>query len=207
MGKGFPNYLKGPMPTINEYLVKVAVKIADSITASVSEAAAAAINGMSFKMPSMKLGEETAPPSEAEQKAKQDEAGNKAVEAFNTAVDKLTAMQQNLLTGIDSAITAVMSEQGGDMSVFHIRCGMMTIGPFYSKNTKWSFDFSHTDEKGFPTSGSITFSGLEGYEITSQGLIASIYPNLPYTIQDVKHGETAEEPSTTPREGVSLVNN
>lgn len=179
MGGKFPNYLKGPMPTINEYLVKVAVKIAGSITTSVSEAAANAINNISFKMPAVQT-PPAPPPTEAQQeadnKAEKTAAGEKAVGAFNDAVEKLTTMQQNLLTGIDSAITEVISEQGGDMSVFHIRCGMMTIGPFYAGNTKWNFDFSHTDEEGFPSSGSITIGGIETFEIADRNMVHNTFP-------------------------------
>jgi hypothetical protein len=167
--KGFPNYLKGPMPTVAEYLVKVAVNLASSVTQNISEAAQNALRPPSS--PSLPTGEE--PPPEPQPTKK--EAGAAAVTAFNTAVDKLTKFQQNLLTQIDASIQSVMNEEGQDMSVFWIQCGQMSIGPFYSKKTKWDFDFTNVDERGYPTAGSITLDGIETYMVADRSTVLNIF--------------------------------
>jgi hypothetical protein len=75
----------------------------------------------------------------------------------------------------------------------NVRIGQMVFPPLVVHTVSWTFDMTHTDEFGFPTSGSVSFTGLEGIEITTQNEIASLYPGLPLYIEGNKTGNQVTE--------------
>jgi len=46
-----------------------------------------------------------------------------------------------------------------------VRMGRMVWGPVLVKTVFWDFDFTHTDQYGFPYKGSLTYGGLESIVI------------------------------------------
>ena len=78
-------------------------------------------------------------------------------------VGEATKLQQAIYDAIDQGIAAA----GGQVQVIFVRQGRMTIGPFTCSNISWDFDFSETDEYGFPFKGSISFGGLSSIYVAT----------------------------------------
>jgi hypothetical protein len=124
-------------------------------------------------------------------------------QGLSNLVSAATDVEERIINHMNTTIAGVLNGEAGNGAVcLNVRIGQMVFPPMLVKDVSWTFDMTHTDEEGYPLAGTITFSGLEGLEITSQSLIASIYPNLPYTVQNVQHKETAEDPSNTRRPGI-----
>jgi hypothetical protein len=53
--------------------------------------------------------------------------------------------------------------------------GRMVLGPYIVKDVNWDFDFTHTDEYGFPFKGSLTFGGLESCIMPDPNQITQVW--------------------------------
>jgi hypothetical protein len=75
------------------------------------------------------------------------------------AIQGVTNVEQKLIKIQELAIAASLDAAGS--RALYIRMGRLVMGPYIVKDVNWDFDFTHTDEYGFPYKGSITFGGLE----------------------------------------------
>jgi hypothetical protein len=127
------NYAQGPAPTAPAYLAQLFVQGANVLKDIVG-------GGVT------------------EENAK-DSAGDGGL------INKITELEETLMKAQDAAIIATLkglpNSGGSGSQALCIRMGRMILGPFAVKNVSWSFDFTQTDEYGFPYQGSLTFDSLE----------------------------------------------
>jgi hypothetical protein len=74
-------------------------------------------------------------------------------------IQTLTNAEQAIIQVQETAIKKSLESAGS--RALYIRMGRMVMGPYIVKDVNWDFDFTQTDEYGFPSKGSITFGGLE----------------------------------------------
>jgi hypothetical protein len=77
----------------------------------------------------------------------------------NGIIGAITTLEQRLIAIQETAIKEALKAAGS--RALYIRMGRFIMGPYIVKDVNWDFDFTHTDEYGFPYKGSITFGGLE----------------------------------------------
>jgi hypothetical protein len=100
--------------------------------------------------------------------------GGGAAEAVGGIVSAATNVQKQIYAAIDEGVRSAASGTRGDpVRTVYFRIGRMSLGPFFCKSVAWNFDFTETDEYGFPYKGSITFSQLQSLWIA--GSSAFIY--------------------------------
>jgi len=104
-----------------------------------------------------------------------DAEGNENTTILGQAANAITALERALLRQKDSTIEYTLRQHGQNHGggALAIRMGRMTFGPFLIKNVAWNFDFTHTDDYGFPYKGSLTFSGLESIVMPNVGQMGS----------------------------------
>jgi hypothetical protein len=104
----------------------------------------------------------------AQMAAANQEAG--ATSLLGRAIGTLSALEERLIERINQTISNVLSRYG---RFLHVRIGRIQVQPLKVGPVTWKFDMTHTDERGYPLSGSVTFSGLEGIELAHQGTVRS----------------------------------
>jgi hypothetical protein len=109
----------------------------------------------------------------------------------NLAKEGVTAAQETIkgfteggvvdtLTNLESQIINLQSKTikdtlNGNSRFLCIRMGRMKYGPLIVKDVNWDFDFTQTDEYGFPYKGSITFGGLESIQMAQSGHVTQLF--------------------------------
>jgi hypothetical protein len=81
----------------------------------------------------------------------------------------------NVQATVYNAINAGIAAGAAGVRTFRIRIGRAVAGPFYAQNVSWNFDFSQTDEFGFPYAGSVSISGLEMLSFPTSGQFMSTF--------------------------------
>jgi hypothetical protein len=142
-------YVTGPAPTMESYFVKMMESMASggfqSILNAVSAAGADILNAAIGK--------------------------DKSTGAATTLIKAATSVQATVYNAINAGIAA----GAAGVRTFRIRIGRAVVGPFYPQNISWSFDFSQTDEFGFPYAGSVSISGLEMLSFPTSGQFISTF--------------------------------
>ena len=160
------SYMKGPLPTVAEYLVKIGSQFISSIIKDLDETASKGLEKLTSSLTIGGSGAETEKPPDPP------ETG---LSLFNTGLQKLTAFQANLYKGIDSAIGSVMSESGSSMMVFTLKIGRLVAGRFTAEGAKMKFDMTQVDERGYPFQGSVTISGMETFMVADRTSILKLF--------------------------------
>lgn len=81
-------------------------------------------------------------------------AGNAVAGASKIA----TTFVKGMYTRIDKGLSQAMSTNSKSIV---LRIGRYQMPPCFPNEVSWDYDFTHTDEYGFPCKGSITFGGLQ----------------------------------------------
>lgn len=82
--------------------------------------------------------------------------------AVGGAIDTAIKIKDGIYKAFDDANQALLRKSGNKLAYFRLGEGQFSavMGPFYIESVKPEFDFSNTDLYGFPTKGTITFSGV-----------------------------------------------
>jgi hypothetical protein len=105
-------------------------------------------------------------------------------------ISTITSIEQTLI-GIQENSIKIALETSGSRAIF-IRMGRMVMGPYIVKEVNWDFDFSQTDDYGFPFKGSINIGGLESSIMPDPGQITHVWnlgtnlENENFTEQSIK---------------------
>jgi hypothetical protein len=99
-------------------------------------------------------------------------------------IDTLTNLENEILNSINNAVKDTLSSE--DSTFLNVRIGNMVFPPLVVHTVSWTFDMTNTDEFGYPTAGSVSFTGLEGIEMTTQDTIANLYPYIPMQIMTTR---------------------
>jgi len=168
------NYARGPVPTAPTYLAAMLSLIGDKDRAQMGDLDTA-------KNDASKISTDAPVDDKGNAVAESDKDRNKRLSGMATAmggiVNKLTQLEEMLMKKMDDSIGRALNGwrasdgwQGGSRGLC-IRMGRMSLGPYVVKEVNWDFDFTQTDEFGFPYKGKITFGGLESIFVANPSQI------------------------------------
>jgi len=164
------NYFKGPFPTAPGYLAQF-MSDPNALTDLANMTKTGVEAGLQLTAATLTTTARTllsgqTPPDEPPQ------AKDIDTDRISDAVGRLTKLEQQIFAKLDSTIAGAL---GADSQALCIRVGRMTTGPYAVKNINWSFDFSQTDEYGFPYKGTIKFGGLEYIRIPKHDQVDKLF--------------------------------
>jgi hypothetical protein len=148
------NYMQGPLPTIQYYLINMGRHLLGDIKAAAAEGFASLI-----------------PENPFENKEPKSDNG---VAKMQEALAVLTNLQRKIYEAVDSAIADTLAQS--NLRSFYFTVGeKLSMGPFTAKGASMSFDFTQVDERGYPYQGSVTLNGMETYLLANAWTIQSMF--------------------------------